>query len=365
MKSIYLLVAVLVLSSVAGCSKKRSEVPTILSVAKNLTELIDRAPKSIINLDELEGETIYPSLVIGGDSVNTSSNSKGLFLANPVGCVAINDTIYICDRLNNAVIVADSKGNLIRKIGRAGKAPGEFLEPWYIAKSDSLMIVHDFGNARVQIFSHAFEYISSIPAAFFGLSSIAATNNHLFIHGNAGDDSNLVKVYEARKPFRLQYSLMPLVIPLGQQPMAMNAVKFAANRNGSLSVGYKGLPYIFVFDSLGRQYATIEFKGKAVENLDKPIPKDVKTSGGAGSIIRRFIQALFMLEDRTIILGLSPNNLYIIRFDGSKYVLQQRLNLRYPDNDIVEIWNSVFLDRNNLYVCEASKATVLSYQVSF
>jgi hypothetical protein len=365
MKSKYRIFYTLVIGLLLGCSNSQQGKPSIAVMAKNIDDLINTAPKSVIDLDQMEGETIYPSLVIGGDTVEVEAGAKEVFLAQPVASIVMNDSIYICDFQQNVIIVADSNGRLIRKIGRAGQAPGEFIRPAYIAKNEKLVLVSDLGNARAQIFDHTFSYITSIPAASPPTPSIAISNVHLFMHSAALQDSHLVEVYEARLPFQRLYTFVPRIIPYGQQPSAMNILNLAINKTGDLCLGYMPLPYLFVFDAAGRQYATIEFNGKTVELLDKPLR--VRTSGGIP--VRPFISGLAVLDDQSIVLG-NLSVLYLLKRQANgNFILRRKLNLHYsnhkmePEDEDIPIY-SIFVDKNKLYINPGVKTWVLCYDIS-
>ncbi len=122
---------------------------------KNIKLLEKKVPKSIINLEQLPGEVRYPRLVIGGEDP-TAVDTGSLFLENPISCIVLRDSIYICDRKQNAIIVSTMDGRLVRKIGRAGKASGEFLNPSGISTNGDVVAVYDTQNARVQLFDMHF-----------------------------------------------------------------------------------------------------------------------------------------------------------------------------------------------------------------
>lgn len=346
-----LLIAVLgACALVAGCSHKEQPKGSIAEYAKSLEGVIAAAPKSVIDLDAIEPETVYPDLVIPSD---TLSKEGGLFLASPQNLVVIGDSLYISDRMNHGIVVANRDGKLIRLIGREGQGPGEFARPWEIAANDRFILVHDEGNSRVQIFDHAFHYISSIPAFCHPTNgALAASDRRIFVQGS---DTNLVQVYEAREPFRLEYSFMPLVVPPHQQPMAMNSVLIATTRDGPFCIGYQCLPYLFVFDSTGKQFASIEFRGKEVDKLDQPVHKGYKASMGA-VWVRIFISGLTILPDNTVLMGISGGGVLVLTYREGKYSLRKRLQLAE-----VKYWQPHFYHGGALYVSVDYRGLVKRY----
>lgn len=66
-----------------------------------------------------------------------------------------NNHVYVVDSSLHCVKVFDEKARFIRKIGRRGQGPGDLLSPLRIAVDEANQIwVNDYGNSRIQTFSH-------------------------------------------------------------------------------------------------------------------------------------------------------------------------------------------------------------------
>lgn len=356
MKKFCMLLTVILAFSTGGCSKKRGDQrPSISQIAGSLKEIINAAPKSIVDLDALPAEPIYPELIMGGETVAVGKGK--LFLAYPTTCVAEGDSLYISDKANNAIIVADEKGNLIRKIGRLGRGPGEFSDPWQIgAIGDKGFAVCDARNGRLQIFDRQFRYVASLPTEFAPVFTAAAAGDgqRLFVHGNF-HDSVLIHVYKAEKPFEHLFSLLPA----SHLPHDYKNARFAVNKHGWLCAGYTALPYLFVFDSLLHQRSTIELKGKPVDELNEPPPRRLRTPSGRAPV-RMFIFGLSLLEDGTIILAAGGGDLYFLCEEGGKYYLLKHFHIAFDDKLYV---SAIDCSRDRLYVTLAYKPIVLKLRL--
>jgi|GEM_PF-2281220 len=325
---------------------------------KNIRLLKANVPTSRINLDQLSGEMRYPRQVIGGEDPN-AVNPGSLFLANPISCIVLRDSVYICDWKLNAVIVSTMDGQLVRKIGRSGKAPGEFINPAGIATNGDVVAVYDTQNARVQLFDTGFNYLGSFPVTFpVFVITLSFTNNSLITHGDY-HDTLLVRERWLMKPWSLKRSFLPLIVPPRDKAAGFNQAIFAANKRGWVCAGYDAFPYLFVFDSLGNHVHSIVFEGKVVDDFEKPLARGARMIGG-GLQFRRFTTALWLEDDNTIILG-RGSDLYIFKLAEQGYVFKRRLNLRYKEKS-QEITRqrreeriliaSIFREKNTIYITD-------------
>jgi hypothetical protein len=322
---------------------------------KNLKLLKTNVPTSRINLDQLPGEVRYPRLVIGGEDPNATSPGS-LFLANPISCIVLRDSIYICDRKQNAIIVSTMDGRLVRKIGRSGRAPGEFWNPAGIATNGDIVAVYDTQNSRVQLFDPRFSYLGSFPASFYPVfvTTLALTKNTIIVHADYGD-TLLLKVRELKKPYGLIRSFLPFVVPMRDRASTINEAIFAVNKRGWICAGYVSFPYLFVFDSLGNHLHTIAIEGKTIEDLDTRSTNARVT--GNGKAFWRIINALWFEDDNSIFFGRS-SEIYVLRPTKQGYALQRRLSPRHKnpirkeaDDDRFVVW-SIFRDKNRIYLTD-------------
>lgn len=344
----FILLAAVLIVYVPGFLNERDGQDYVAMGRSRLSSTIESAPKSVVDLDNTEGKTIEPSLILGASEAEEGANAHSLFLASPLACIVLNDSLYICDRLNNGIIVADTNGRLIRTLGRLGKGPGEFQEPRDIIRNRDKIYVYDSGNSRVQIFSNRFVYLRSILAFLRINETMGATEKYLFIPGAPGD-SGAVRVFEASEPWRFMQFFMPTLVPPGQQPLVMNTVRVATNSEGFVAAGYNHLPYVFIFDPELKLSATLQFVGKAVRKLSEPVP-GLDSPGRAP--MWNFIGCLIMLSDRSIILG-TEWTIYHIKLTGSNYIVKRRFELQRGKTKqelSKTVMRNAYLSGNKLFV---------------
>jgi hypothetical protein len=82
-----------------------------------------------------------------------------------------DSTVYVLDYMNNEVGVFDLGGRLLRRFGREGKGPGEFVGPTGLMVTASEVRVFDPTQQRVVVFGHDGQPVRTfrIPGADFGL----------------------------------------------------------------------------------------------------------------------------------------------------------------------------------------------------
>lgn len=71
--------------------------------------------------------------------------------------------IYITDLQDYSIKKFDKKGNFVKKTGRKGQGPGEFITPGIIRFKDGNLFVGQIQHTGIQVFDADLNYIKSIP----------------------------------------------------------------------------------------------------------------------------------------------------------------------------------------------------------
>lgn len=83
-------------------------------------------------------------------------------LSSPAGmALGMDGVLYVADEGNNRVVLFDSTGTFLSRIGTGGSAEGRFLSPVDLATEGLHLYVLDGGNERIQLFDR-YEVFSDI-----------------------------------------------------------------------------------------------------------------------------------------------------------------------------------------------------------
>ena len=141
--------------------------------------------------------------VLSSDRKKVNVLNDSLKLEQPTGIAwsGINQEIWVVETRAHRISILNSKGELIRRIGRRGAGPGEFNYPTFIWM-DHLGNVYiiDSMNFRLQIFDKDGEFITSVgeigdASGYFARPKGVATDSygHIFVVDAL---SHVVQVYD-------------------------------------------------------------------------------------------------------------------------------------------------------------------------
>jgi hypothetical protein len=352
---------VIILSLFFGCRGKLKNSEIVLS--EDLQRLISSTPRTLIDIEQVPAKTIYPTDSICGVA-QEKNRANGLYLGMPASFIVKKDTFYICDRANNYVLVVDRQGNPIRTIGRKGKGPSEFVMPTQIVASDSLILVYDFGNARVQVFSPTFEYRYSVVASFPPTGpSIFAASNKLFIRSRPRE-SNVIAAYNLNETIFPKYSFLPNPFAAyDASSIAMENVKFSGDGRGIICAAFVTLPYLFLFGEDGTPLHVIELKGRDVERIIRANSENQDTPRK----VTFLFNSLRMTEEGSIGI-IAGSSFYLISKNEGGYFLSKRLNLRSKPStageDLAGIPISDFsIKGQTLYIADVGRSAILKFSM--
>lgn len=202
------------------------------------------------------------AVIIGCDSISGKKQTpvfsvrKLLSIGGPdedvlfqwVGVAVDEDkNIYISDTMDYSLKKFDSQGVFLKKAGRRGQAPSEFLAPRNVSYLNRRVYVDDENNRCIQVFNIELEYLYSIPLRFpahdfealsddsFYVVSLQPTGNYSLISINSkGDIVSQIK------------------LDLAASKDIYNAMSFALDEKGNIYIAYNFYDRIEKADNQGR-----------------------------------------------------------------------------------------------------------------
>jgi hypothetical protein len=68
---------------------------------------------------------------------------------------------YICDYLNDRILITDLDFNYIKSVGSKGSEMHQFDGPYDICFTSSKFFICDYNNRRIQVYSKDFDFVTS------------------------------------------------------------------------------------------------------------------------------------------------------------------------------------------------------------
>ncbi len=97
--------------------------------------------------------------------------------------ITSNNEIVISDSKDNCIVILDTNGNLIKRIGILGQGPGEFSRPGKVGLLNDNLLIADNGNYRIQILTKSGECAKIY--SFYG-ASLLALGAHIWFSKDGG-----------------------------------------------------------------------------------------------------------------------------------------------------------------------------------
>jgi len=145
----------------------------------------------------------------------------------------------------------DDKGNLIKKTGRKGQGPGEFLAPRYLDISNALLYVTDQFKLEIQVFDEDLNYSHSVPVSMPVSDLKVLSDDEIAVATISMAKTGRIFVFDSKGKIKreLQYSDK-------KSPLMMDTVNFDFDSQGNLYLAYNYQDKIEKFDPRGRKIWT-------------------------------------------------------------------------------------------------------------
>ncbi len=136
-------------------------------------------------------------------------------MCSPVGiAISKENSIFVCDRENNRLLILDSNLILLRTFGSVGAGPDQFVHPWDVAfDSHSNIYVSDCSNSCIKVFSSDLKPLRTIGSPGSGLDNLRGpagicidSNDYIYV---ADKDRRRIYVFDSSGNFKLYFSESP------------------------------------------------------------------------------------------------------------------------------------------------------------
>ena len=320
-----------------------------------IDSLLASAPHFVVNTD-IEAGRWVASTRLGGPT-------DSLTLGRPTNMIAIGDSFYISDRQAEAIFAVGADGYLSRKIGRPGKAPGEFTYLSGLQYNGSHVFTRDQG--RIQVFTEKFDYVHSFSYSSLWQRRFSVSSDLMLLECPEGSD-RLICARSTSPPHTWipSIELLPVLnLPdRSGEDSHIGAISPDGNR---MALAYMGFPYIFIYDDQLRHLRTIRFEGRNVQNFKSSGLPDGVPAGSMEPGTFAFITNVRFINSRYLVARAHKSDHYIFDLSKNDYEeLARKINFR-PINDTEERKNispaDFLLHKNHLYVTSSWEEYVYGY----
>ncbi len=156
--------------------------------------------------------------------------------------------IYVTDTLDYSLKKFDAKGKLVKRTGRNGQGPGEFLAPRFIDNTDTSIYVSDQYNPKIQVFDKNLNYTHSIPIPMPVSDFSVLPEEKIAVATLSTIKSGQIYIFNSKGKIQreIQYTNEKL-------PLMMDMVNFEIDSQGSLFLVYNYQDKIEKFSKEGKK----------------------------------------------------------------------------------------------------------------
>lgn len=337
-----------------GCATKRSrKIPETSN--QFLSRYLTEAPTTILSMDNLAIDTLHIRAKDILGQKHAPSLSDSAFIGGITGMVKIENRLYVADNKRECLwMVKSNDGRLIRKIGRKGKGPGEFVSLQGIYKNSRRVFTIDMGTARINVYDQQLRYKTSFSNEFSGLQmGMAVTDSLLFLPTGYSRDS-LFRLRRAVAPFTKLTYILPKIVGQNIELRNYNLYNIDSDQKGGFVFGFAGLPYLLIYNKQLEHVHTLWLRLDRDKDRELiPLEPTINKEGNKYKTLA-FFSGIFLMNNGAMIM-LRNGNLYFISYLNHKYRLSRILYLKWQDPRLKEgrphhlYVSNVLVDHDTLY----------------
>ncbi len=351
------LVFTFIYALLSSCSTDEVNVAPVTE-SESLNNFLSEAPISFVNLNVAKVDTI---LVLSENFHNDSFVNESLFVGRPIKLLAFNEHIITIEFSSTNVVVSDTLGTPLQRIGRDGRGPGEFVRPTEIVTDGNFLYIYDDGLKRFSKFNADYRLIDSFDfTEMIGYQQITRMSNRFLVHLNyrasgihAPNYEKLMNVREISNLDSVYFESMPRIVPSGMQPSAYNNAIFSINNDNKIVSAYPGLPYIFVYEDFIHTQ-TIVLESDAMRAISNPSLRPVAEADMDRGRVAGILRTLHLLPNGDILLSNSRALYHFRKTVNGDYELHRKyIFIKEDDGERITSLQSISTrpqNPNKLYI---------------
>jgi hypothetical protein len=265
------------------------------------------------NAIPLRSERIFPPIddekegVYIGHARSMAMDAEGLF--------------YVPDERNDEILVFADDGRFVRRFGRTGEGPGDFLMPARIASGPDFVLVSEVRNYRFQFFSLGGKYKegfrSSKEYENYRIAADRIIGNR--VQGSFSEkagDTALIDILDYQGRIRKSFGL--LFSSLKYDRFGLNHAKLSITPKQEIAIASCFFPIVQLYSMQGDLIREFRTSSGIIE---KTVPINLEMvdilQTGAQSPLGFVANAIFANSDGIYIAVAAPKRLEILLYDES------------------------------------------------
>lgn len=246
---------------------------------------------------------------------------------NAYDVASYQNKYFLTDVEGNRLLVINNSMEVERDFGRIGSGPGRLLHPGYLdVGGDGTVFVEDGGNERIVKFDQSGNYIGEFRVdAFQGMA--VDTQNRLYL--GQPEEGSLITVYSSTGIKLRSFGTLKKYSEIYGETFrdkdvshmtALNRVRLATDKDGSLYVSFMITPLIRKYGADGRLVFERRLEGPEIDRLMEAIQKRRYIATKSDGVDVRIIALDPVIDpaNGNIMVPLVDGSIYVADRDGNK-----------------------------------------------
>ncbi len=215
-----------------------------------------------------------PKGAIELEPIETLSNGKlarhDTYLWRPLSLQFLsNGNIAVNDQKASQILIFDTSASIVRKIGKKGQGPGEFLNPYTISATPNHIVVGDNGNMRIHFFDYQGNFLKGFKV-FKAYIDLAASKNGLIFAAplRISPESALVDVLDENGQLLRAFGKAKFGNAKSSWQIS-NFIKMSLSGKDELFIAYEHFPVVCKYSREGELLAEYKIENEVMREKEK------------------------------------------------------------------------------------------------
>jgi hypothetical protein len=195
---------------------------------------------------------------------------------------------YVLDTKWKGILKFDSKGAYIKKMGRPGQGPGEFMNPISMCITNTRVYVSDTSRYEITILDLDLQFVKSLKVTRAYMDIVASDNGNIFgVPFRMSNEMNLIDVMNDEGKQLFSFGKAMFGNEKGWQ--LPNFIKIAVNENNEVFAAFQHFATVCKYDQNGQLASVYKIDNKLMRERER---ENLKSFENNDRITRPVIYAI-------------------------------------------------------------------------